>query len=53
VQTAQHLHGGFGADADYSLHRYHAWAKQVELSLGGAGGYEEALGELLAAHVLG
>lgn len=53
VQTAQHLHGGFGADADYSLHRYHAWAKQVELSLGAAGGYEEALGELLAAHALG
>ncbi|MFM9449192.1 acyl-CoA dehydrogenase family protein [Streptomyces acidiscabies] len=53
VQTAQHLHGGFGADADYSLHRYHAWAKQVELSLGAAGGYEEALGELLAAYSLG
>ncbi|MET8982547.1 acyl-CoA dehydrogenase family protein [Streptomyces sp. NPDC004539] len=53
VQTAQHLHGGFGADADYSLHRYHAWAKQVELSLGAAGAHEEALGELLAAHALG
>ncbi|WP_416970282.1 acyl-CoA dehydrogenase family protein [Streptomyces sp. 4F14] len=53
VQTAQHLHGGFGADADYALHRYHAWAKQVELSLGAAGAYEEELGELLAAHALG
>ncbi|MFM9611573.1 acyl-CoA dehydrogenase family protein [Streptomyces niveiscabiei] len=53
VQTAQHLHGGFGADADYSLHRYHAWAKQVELSLGAAGGHEEALGELLGAYSLG
>ncbi|QNP71472.1 acyl-CoA/acyl-ACP dehydrogenase [Streptomyces roseirectus] len=53
VQTAQHLHGGFGADADYSLHRYHAWAKQVELALGPAGGSEEALGEMLAAHSVG
>ena len=53
VQTAQHLHGGFGADTDYPLHRYHAWAKQLELSLGPAAAYEEALGDLLAAHPLG
>ncbi|MDJ1643652.1 acyl-CoA dehydrogenase family protein [Streptomyces pakalii] len=53
VQTAQHLHGGFGADTDYPLHRYHAWAKQIELSLGPAAAHEEALGELLAAHPLG
>ncbi|MGW1200149.1 acyl-CoA dehydrogenase family protein [Streptomyces sp. NPDC002536] len=50
VQTAQHLHGGFGADTDYVLHRYHAWAKQLELSLGPAAAHEEALGDLLAAH---
>jgi alkylation response protein AidB-like acyl-CoA dehydrogenase len=37
LQTAQHLHGGFGADTDYSLHHYHAWAKQLELSLGPGG----------------
>ncbi|WP_419996598.1 acyl-CoA dehydrogenase family protein [Streptomyces boninensis] len=49
VQTAQHLHGGFGADTDYPLHRYHAWAKQLELSLGPASAHEEELGELLAA----
>jgi alkylation response protein AidB-like acyl-CoA dehydrogenase len=49
VQTAQHLHGGFGADTDYVLHRYHAWAKQLELSLGPAALHEEALGDLLAA----
>ena len=49
VQTAQHLHGGFGADTDYVLHRYHAWAKQLELSLGPAAMHEEALGDLLAA----
>ncbi|MFE1170847.1 acyl-CoA dehydrogenase family protein [Streptomyces sp. NPDC058773] len=53
VQTAQHLHGGFGADTDYPLHRYHAWAKQLELSLGPAAAHEESLGELLATHPLG
>ncbi|MER6627395.1 acyl-CoA dehydrogenase family protein [Streptomyces sp. NPDC000987] len=53
VQTAQHLHGGFGADVDYPLHRYHAWAKHLELSLGPAPAHEEALGDLLAAHPLG
>ncbi|MGW2589201.1 acyl-CoA dehydrogenase family protein [Streptomyces sp. NPDC001515] len=50
VQTAQHLHGGFGADTDYPLHRFHAWAKQIELSLGPAAAHEEALGDLLATH---
>ncbi|MGW6061140.1 acyl-CoA dehydrogenase family protein [Streptomyces sp. NPDC055189] len=53
VQTAQHLHGGFGSDTDYPLHRYHAWAKQLELSLGPAAAHEEILGDLLAAHPLG
>ncbi|MER7724924.1 acyl-CoA dehydrogenase family protein [Streptomyces sp. NPDC096323] len=52
VQTAQHLHGGLGADTDYPLHRFHAWAKQIELSLGPAAAHEEALGDLLAAHAL-
>ncbi|MFD7505666.1 acyl-CoA dehydrogenase family protein [Streptomyces sp. NPDC059850] len=52
VQTAQHLHGGFGAVTDYPLHRYHAWAKHLELSLGPAAAHEEQLGELLAAHPL-
>ncbi|MFJ2739630.1 acyl-CoA dehydrogenase family protein [Streptomyces sp. NPDC087440] len=53
VQTAQHLHGGFGADTDYPLHRYHAWAKHLELSLGPAAAHEETLGDLLATHPLG
>ncbi|WP_435058758.1 acyl-CoA dehydrogenase family protein [Streptomyces sp. bgisy060] len=53
VQTAQHLHGGFGADTDYPLHRYHAWAKHLELFLGPAAAHEEALGDLLASHPLG
>ncbi|WP_413758160.1 acyl-CoA dehydrogenase family protein [Streptomyces sp. MMBL 11-3] len=53
VQTAQHLHGGFGADTEYALHRYHAWAKHLELALGPAAAHEEYLGDLLAAHPLG
>jgi 3-oxocholest-4-en-26-oyl-CoA dehydrogenase beta subunit len=53
VQTAQHLHGGFGADVEYPLHRYHAWAKHLELQLGPAAAHEESLGDLLAAHPLG
>ncbi|QGZ49835.1 acyl-CoA dehydrogenase [Streptomyces sp. QHH-9511] len=52
VQTAQHLHGGIGADTGHPLHRYHAWAKQLELALGPAPAHEEALGDLLAAHPL-
>lgn len=48
VQTAQHLHGGTGADTDYPLHRFHAWAKQWELSYGSAAAHEDALAELLA-----
>ncbi|MEU9333258.1 acyl-CoA dehydrogenase family protein [Streptomyces sp. NPDC048290] len=52
VQTAQHLHGGFGADVEYPLHRYHAWAKHLELSLGPAAAHEETLGDLLASHAL-
>lgn len=49
VQTAQHLHDGFGAGTDYPLHRYHAWAKQLELSLGLAAAHEEERGDLPAA----
>lgn len=36
VHTAQHLHGGIGADVEYPIHRYFLWAKQVQLALGGA-----------------
>ncbi|WP_431983877.1 acyl-CoA dehydrogenase family protein [Streptomyces qinglanensis] len=48
VQTAQHLHGGMGADTEYPLHRFHAWAKQWELSYGPAAAHEAALADLLA-----
>ena len=36
AHAAQHLHGGIGVDLDYPLHRYFLWAKQLELTLGGA-----------------
>ena len=32
----QHLHGGIGIDTDYPLHRYFAWAIQLEHELGSA-----------------
>lgn len=36
VHTCQHLHGGIGVDTDYPIHRYFLWAKELELTLGGA-----------------
>jgi alkylation response protein AidB-like acyl-CoA dehydrogenase len=48
VHTAQHLHGGIGVDRDYPLHRYFLYAKQLELTLGGATAQLRALGQLLA-----
>jgi alkylation response protein AidB-like acyl-CoA dehydrogenase len=48
VHAAQHLHGGIGVDRDYPLHRYFVWAKQLELSLGGATQHLLRLGKLLA-----
>ena len=49
VHAAQHIHGGIGVDRDYPLHRYFLWAKQLELSLGGASKQLRRLGALLAA----
>lgn len=48
--TAQHLHGGLGADIDYPIHRYFLWAKQLEYTLGGAQEQLAQLGEKLAEH---
>jgi len=48
VRAAQHLHGGVGVDRDYPLHRYYLWAKQLELTLGGASRQLQTLGRLLA-----
>ena len=47
--AAQHLHGGIGVDVDYPLHRYFLWAKQLELTLGGATEHLRRLGARLAA----
>ena len=49
VHAAQHLHGGLGVDRDYPLHRYFLWAKQLELTLGGATASLLRLGRALAA----
>ncbi len=48
VHTAQHLHGGIGVDRDYPLHRYFLYAKQLELTLGGATTQLRRLGRMLA-----
>jgi 3-oxocholest-4-en-26-oyl-CoA dehydrogenase beta subunit len=47
--AAQHLHGGIGVDIDYPLHRHYLWAKQLELTLGGATSQLVRLGSALAA----
>jgi alkylation response protein AidB-like acyl-CoA dehydrogenase len=36
ASAAQHLHGGFGVDLDYPIHRYFLWSKTLELNLGSA-----------------
>ncbi len=49
AQSAQHLHGGAGADIDYPIHRFFLRAKQLELSMGGAAPSLARIGEELAA----
>ena len=48
VQAAQHLHGGVGVDREYPLHRYYLYARQLELTLGGATPQLLRLGRMLA-----
>ena len=48
ANTAQHLHGGIGADVDYPIHRYFLWAKQIEMTLGGGSEQLARLGSLIA-----
>jgi alkylation response protein AidB-like acyl-CoA dehydrogenase len=48
VHAAQHLHGGVGVDVSYPLHRSFLWAKELELSLGGATQQLLAVGEWIA-----
>jgi alkylation response protein AidB-like acyl-CoA dehydrogenase len=49
AHTAQHLHGGLGADVDGPLHRYFTWAKSIELTLGSATRQLIRLGDRLAS----
>lgn len=49
VCTAQHLHGGMGADVEYPIHRFYLLAKQISYSLGNAAQQLEKLGHLLAS----
>lgn len=48
VHAAQHLHGGMGVDRDYPLHRYFLYARQLELTLGGATRQLLRIGKILA-----
>ncbi|NUR58303.1 MAG: acyl-CoA/acyl-ACP dehydrogenase [Catenulispora sp.] len=50
VSSAQHLHGGFGVDVTYPLHRYHAWARYWELYGGSAEAWSGDLGDLIATY---
>jgi alkylation response protein AidB-like acyl-CoA dehydrogenase len=50
VGSAHHLHGGFGVDVTYPLHRYHAWARYWEMYGGSAAAWSADLGALIAAH---
>lgn len=49
VCTAQHLHGGMGADVEYPIHRFFLWSKMISYSLGGGNHQLEKLGALLAS----
>jgi len=49
VSTAQHLHGGMGADVEYPIHRFFLLAKLISYSLGNASQQLTELGRLLAA----
>jgi alkylation response protein AidB-like acyl-CoA dehydrogenase len=49
VHAAMHLHGGIGVDREYPLHRYFLYARQLELTLGGANPQLLRLGGMLAA----
>ena len=46
VATAQHLHGGMGADVEYPIHRFFLMAKLISFSLGNATQQLEQLGRV-------
>lgn len=49
VHTAQHLHGGLGADISYPIHRYFLEAIQIGETLGGAAPMLALIGREIAA----
>lgn len=49
THSAQHLHGGMGADIDYPIHRYFLRARQIESALGGASLMVATIGQAIAA----
>lgn len=49
AHACQHLHGGMGVDTDYPIHRYFLWAKELELTLGGATSHLLRIGAAMAA----
>ncbi|MEM0952731.1 MAG: acyl-CoA dehydrogenase family protein [Pseudomonadota bacterium] len=49
VCSAQHLHGGIGADVEYPIHRFFLLAKIISYSLGNGSSQLEKLGRLLAS----
>jgi acyl-CoA dehydrogenase len=53
IHTAQHLHGGIGADIDYPAHRYFLRAKQLLDTYGGSAVQAHRLGAAIAAAARG
>jgi acyl-CoA dehydrogenase len=49
LHTAQHVHGGIGADVEFPAHRYFLRGKQLLDTLGGAASHASRLGAELAA----
>ena len=49
VHTAQHLHGGMGADVTYPIHRFFLVATQIGETLGGAAPMAAKIGHEVAA----
>ena len=49
THTAQHQHGGMGADVTYPIHRFFLAAKAIENALGGTMPMLSELGDLIAA----
>ena len=49
THAVQHVHGGLGADVEYPVHAFFLYAKQLEMTLGGATQTLASIGRQLAA----